>query len=97
MRRPFPEREREVGEGPGPAAVMRALGPEPARAPQWTVDGPGAVDWSGKKCEGCQLKRPTFGLPAEGKARWCGGCAKAHAKAAPLARSRGTDEERMCG
>jgi hypothetical protein len=29
-------------------------------------------------CEGCQLKLPTFGLPAEWKARWCGGCAKGH-------------------
>ena len=34
-----------------------------------------------KKCEGCQLTRPHFGLPAEGKVRWCAGCAKAHAGA----------------
>jgi hypothetical protein len=27
------------------------------------------------------VKQPTFGLPAEGKKRWCGGCAKAHAGA----------------
>jgi hypothetical protein len=27
-------------------------------------------------CEGCQLKIPSFGLPAEAKKRrWCGGCA----------------------
>ena len=32
-----------------------------------------------KKCEDCQLKMPSFGLPAHGKKRWCGGCAKAHA------------------
>ena len=31
-----------------------------------------------KKCEGCGLKRSNFGLPAEGKKRWCSGCAKAH-------------------
>jgi hypothetical protein len=43
--------------------------------------GHGAVDIGNrnKKCEGCKLKRPTFGLPAEGKRRWCSGCAKAHA------------------
>ena len=34
-----------------------------------------------KKCEDCQLKGPSCGLPAEGKARWCGGCAKGHAGA----------------
>jgi hypothetical protein len=31
-----------------------------------------------KRCEGCQLKQPNFGLQSEGKARWCSGCAKAH-------------------
>jgi hypothetical protein len=34
-----------------------------------------------KKCEGCGLKQPAYGLPAEGKRRWCAGCAKAHAGA----------------
>ena len=34
-----------------------------------------------KKCEGCGLKVPHFGLPAEGRARWCSGCAKGHAGA----------------
>jgi hypothetical protein len=29
-----------------------------------------------KLCEDCGLKRPSFGLRAERKARWCGGCAK---------------------
>ena len=38
-------------------------------------------DLASKKCEGCQLKHPSFGLPAEGKKRWCGGCAKGHAAA----------------
>ena len=36
---------------------------------------------SRKKCEDCQLKQPSFGLPAEGRTRWCSGCAKAHAGA----------------
>ena len=36
---------------------------------------------SRKKCEDCQLKQPSFGLPAEGKKRWCSGCAKGHAGA----------------
>ena len=34
-----------------------------------------------KMCDDCQLKQPSFGLPAEGKARWCSGCAKGHAGA----------------
>ena len=29
-------------------------------------------------CEDCGLKARNFGLPAEGKKRWCGGCAKRH-------------------
>jgi hypothetical protein len=41
----------------------------------------GAVNVVNKKCEGCQLKVPNFGVSAEGKARWCGGCAKGHAGA----------------
>ena len=34
------------------------------------------MDVANKKCDGCQLKLPRFGLLAEGKKRWCGGCAK---------------------
>ena len=37
------------------------------------------------KCEECELKQPSFGLPAEGKTRWCGGCAKGHAGAVNVA------------
>jgi hypothetical protein len=37
------------------------------------------VDVISKMCEGCQVKYPRFGLPAEGKVRWCSGCAKGHA------------------
>ena len=39
------------------------------------------MNLSTKKCEGCGLKAPSFGLPAEGKKRWCVGCAKRHAGA----------------
>ena len=39
------------------------------------------MDLTSKKCEGCQLKYPIFGLAVEGKKRWCSGCAKAHAGA----------------
>jgi hypothetical protein len=40
------------------------------------------VDGSNKKCEDCQLKYPSFGLPGEAKKnRWCAGCAKGHAGA----------------
>ena len=39
------------------------------------------MDVHTKKCEACGLKQPSFGLPGEGKKRWCGGCAKAHAGA----------------
>ena len=35
----------------------------------------GAVGVKAKQCEGCQLKQPTFGLPAEGKKRRCFGSA----------------------
>jgi hypothetical protein len=34
-----------------------------------------------KKYEDCGLKVASLGLLAEGKARWCPGCAKAHAGA----------------
>jgi hypothetical protein len=39
------------------------------------------VDVLNKKCEGCGLKGASLGLPAEGKRRWCSGCAKVHAGA----------------
>ena len=29
-------------------------------------------------CETCKVKRNNYGLPAEGKRRWCRGCALAH-------------------
>jgi hypothetical protein len=37
------------------------------------------MDVVNKKCEDCQLKQPSFGLPADRKKRWCGVCAKGHA------------------
>jgi hypothetical protein len=39
------------------------------------------VDVVNKKCEECQLKQPTFGLPSDRTKRWCSGCAKGHAGA----------------
>ena len=46
----------------------------------------GAVNVVNKKCEDCQLKLPSFGLPRVGKntKRWCGGCAKGHAGAVDI-------------
>jgi hypothetical protein len=46
------------------------------------------VDVKNKKCEDCELKLPTFGLPAEGKKRWCSGCAKAHAGAVDVGNTK---------
>ena len=43
------------------------------------------------RCEDCALKVPSFGLPAEGRARWCSGCAKAHAGARDLVNKRCED------
>ena len=62
------------------AASLRLPG---ERNPRWCSGcakaHAGAVDVASKKCEGCGLKAPSFGLPAEGKKkRWCSGCAKGH-------------------
>ena len=46
---------------------------------------------STKKWEDCQLKQPHYGLVLEGKTRWCGGCAKAHAGAVDIARKKCED------
>ena len=35
----------------------------------------GGGNLSNKKCEGCELKAASFGLPTERKKRWCGDCA----------------------
>ena len=35
-----------------------------------------------RKCEGCGTKQPNFGLPAEGRRRWCAGCAAAEGNGA---------------
>ena len=48
-----------------------------------------------KMCEDCSLKTSTFGLPAGGKARWCAGCAKAHAGATDWQRKNKMCED--CG
>ena len=44
-----------------------------------------------RMCEGCGLKRPTYGLPAEGRQRWCAGCAAAHGGAVSL------QQQKKCG
>eukprot|EP01051_Picozoa_sp_SAG22_P020253 SAG22_NODE_4024_length_1417_cov_2.218513_1_plen_46_part_10 len=38
--------------------------------------GDAGVWWYDSSSEGCGLKHPHYGLVAEGKRRWCGGCAK---------------------
>ena len=43
------------------------------------------------RCEDCALKGASFGLAAEGRRRWCGGCAKAHAGARDLVNKRCED------
>ena len=37
-----------------------------------------------RRCEDCATKQPNFGMAAEGRARWCGACAKSHAGASNL-------------
>jgi hypothetical protein len=46
------------------------------------------VDVKQKKCEDCKVKQPKFGLPAEGKSRWCSGCAKRHEGAVNIANKK---------
>jgi hypothetical protein len=41
-----------------------------------------------RTCEDCVPKAPTFGLVAEGKKRWCAGCANRHAGAVLLQKQR---------
>eukprot|EP01047_Picozoa_sp_COSAG01_P076870 COSAG01_NODE_13649_length_1553_cov_3.482118_2_plen_248_part_00 len=36
------------------------------------------------KCEDCGLKCPSYGLPTEGRKRWCAVCGRRHAGAQPL-------------
>ena len=44
-----------------------------------------------RMCEDCALTQPRFGLPAEGRERWCSRCAKAHAGARDIASRRCED------
>ena len=41
-----------------------------------------------RKCEDCKNKQPIFGLQSERKARWCGGCSKAHSGSLHLNRPK---------
>ena len=61
-----------------PAAVAQVQEPASGMAKEAGV-GPTKRKGRHKMCEDCSMKQPSFGLPAEGKVRWCGGCAKAHA------------------
>ena len=53
----------------------------------------GARDLMSKRCEDGKLKVPSFGLPAEGKVRWCAGCARGHGGAQDLKSKRCEDCE----
>ena len=52
---------------------------------------PGSVSFDNRKCEDCKLLIPSFGLPSEGKPRWCAACAKAHAGADDVTNKRCED------
>ena len=52
-------------QGSSPAATGVSLAATARRMPR-------------KPCEGCGLKTPHFGLPSEGRQRWCLACSKAH-------------------
>jgi hypothetical protein len=47
-----------------------------------------------RTCEDCVPKAPTFGLVAEGKKRWCAGCAKRHMPGSvDVAKRKAADEK----
>ena len=48
-----------------------------------------------RKCEDCNIKKPFFGLQSERKARWCGGCSKAHPGSLPLERTTVDGKKKM--
>ena len=53
-----------------------------------------------ERCEDCQLKQPTCGLPSERRRRWCFGCSKAHTGAVgqrSLSAPGASDEVRNLG
>ena len=39
---------------------------------------PGSVDLVNKPCEDCKTKSRAWGLPSEGRKRWCAGCGVNH-------------------
>jgi hypothetical protein len=68
-----------------------ALG-APRRPPSAGRDVPKMAMRPGRAlCEECGLKQPNFGLLAEGRRRWCSGCAKPHAAAVDLTNRRCED------
>jgi hypothetical protein len=48
----------------------------------------GAVNVLNKKCEDCGLIVAGFGLPSDGKKRWCSGCANGHGGAVDFANKK---------
>jgi hypothetical protein len=75
------ESKDSKGAGQEPRRSKRGAGTKPAAARKDAAKACADPAAANKKCEDCQLKVPSFGLPAEGKKRWCSGCAKAHAGA----------------
>ena len=78
------ESKDSKGAGQEPRRSKRGAGTKPAAARKDAAKACADPAAANKKCEDCQLKVPSFGLPAEGKKRWCSGCAKAHAEAVDI-------------
>jgi hypothetical protein len=65
---------------PSPAAFAARARRQPSSRRRCFAAAPahGVVSAKHPKYKGCGLKASSFGLPAEGKAWWCAGCAKGH-------------------
>ena len=73
---------------------MRGL---PGEASKLWAAGRGEGAGCSTNTESCQLKQPNFGLPAEGKSRWCAACAKGHAGAVNLNHTKNAKKCEGCG
>jgi hypothetical protein len=78
---PQPAKRARVGDGPGRLAAGRSQAPWPDRAARSGEEAAGPPSRRTNNCEDCEKKAASFGLPDEGKKRWCSSCAKAHAGA----------------